>query len=124
MLAILKTLRDIFDTTRLIIQARRNGFRGGFILMSDEDYKAMQADRDEASNNSQLMWNAIVDMARGASACDYCMFDDTRPDGSGLACFKRNNRGCQDWCLRDLTEEERLCGIKEPKRKVHHEGTN
>ncbi len=107
---ILKTIQAIFETTRLIIQARRNGFKGGFILMSEEDYKAMQEERSEIFNNGLLMWNAIVDMIHGRSACNYCMF---------APCADQNDTGCADWCLRDLTEEERANGVKE--RKVSRE---
>ena len=99
--------RDIFDLIRLMIRIRKEGHAGDVILMRDTDYKATLDDRQELFAKTLLLWNVVMHVIKGGSACDYCLFNQCSP------CLEKTERGCPCWCLRDLTEDERQHGVKE-----------
>jgi len=103
-----KLLREQIAAARMIRLVRKSGETGKLALVLEEelvDNRVWLAKRD---HENQLMQQCIFGMIEGKSPCEWCedfkecsaLSKNEQPYGF------RFGKGCKDWFLRFLTEEE------------------
>lgn len=103
-----KLLQEQIAAARMIRLVRKSGETGKLALVLEEelvDNRVWLAKRD---HENQLMQQCIFSMMDGKSPCEWCEdFKECQalPMGQKVPGFL-SKKGCKDWFLRFLTEEE------------------
>ena len=107
MLKPFKLLREQIAATRMIHQVRKSGETGKLALVLEDelvDNRVWLAKRD---HENQLMQQCIFGMMDGKSPCAWCEdFKECRTHAEEEGLNMEECKGCKDWFLRFLTEEE------------------
>lgn len=93
-------LKDVIDTARAVKAARKAGAEGNLAIVHEDellDSRHWLAQRDW---ENQLMQSCIRDIMDYKTPCSYC------EENAECKREQHGKRGCREWWLRFLTEEE------------------
>lgn len=94
-------IMDAVSAAREVRKLRKIGIRGKIIIMLEEDLILQSYETAVDRKQNRLLYQCVEDMAHGRSRCRYCEeYPACKNDRKG------DVRGCSDWWLRFLTEDE------------------
>ena len=94
-------ITDAIAAAREVRRVRRAGITGELALIAKEDLELKTYETNVDRKYHKLLYQCVEDMAHGKSRCRYC-----EEYGSCQNKRRGNVRGCSNWWLRFLTEEE------------------
>ena len=94
-------IKDAIAAAREVRRVRRAGITGELALIAKEDLELKTYETNVDRKYHKLLYQCVEDMAHGKSRCRYC-----EEYGSCQSKRRGNVRGCPNWWLRFLTEEE------------------
>ncbi len=94
-------IKDAIAAAREVHRVRRAGITGELALIAKEDLELKTYETNVDRKYHKLLYQCVEDMAHGRSRCRYC-----EEYGSCQNKRRGNVRGCSEWWLRFLTEEE------------------
>lgn len=65
-------IRELIEAYRIVKDARRSGYRGGFIILTDEAIQGIQIVYGRAIAENVQYQKVIADAIQGHSVCKYC----------------------------------------------------
>lgn len=109
-------MKNWFFLAKMLFGALIDSIRSGrgYVLVPEEAWLRQQTERNLMKYERDLIWDCVDHMIADGAACDYCQFAEGCP-GRIHGEPSMVPKGCNKWCIRDLTDEEvRNC---EPKAK-------
>ena len=103
-------LWDALSAAKTVRAARKAGITGPLVVVANEELELHAYETAVDRKQNRILYQCIEDMAHGRSRCRHCEeYKECKSKQKGHV------RGCGDWWLRFLTEdEERECRGLEP----------
>ena len=95
-------LKEMWDTAQLVKKLRKAGVDCKLALVDEAELIDSRSWLFQRDKENKLMQECIISFAEGKSPCDYC--EERAKNACSIAVPMP--RGCKDWWLRFLTDEE------------------